>query len=72
LHLGDGWKIGLDVAGYGGPDYARVRAGAFTSGYELPLKAFGRLFVGAEAGVQSDIDTRRLSPFAGMNIGLLF
>jgi hypothetical protein len=72
VHLGSGWKIGLDFAGYGGPDYAKMRAGLFTSGYELPVKAFGRLFLGAEAGVQSDVDGKRVVPFAGINIGLLF
>ncbi len=73
LHLGGGWKVGLDVAAWGGPDHARMRAGAFTSGYELPVKAFSRrLFLGAEAGVQCDRDGKRLAPFGGINIGLLF
>ncbi len=49
-----------------------MRAGVFTSGYELPVRAFGRLFLGAAAGVQSDQDGRRLAPFAGVNLGLLF
>lgn len=72
VHLRDGWKAGLDLAGYGGPDYARVRAGVFTSGYELPVTAFGRLFLGAAAGVQSDVDGGHVAPFAGVDLGVLF
>jgi hypothetical protein len=72
VHLGGGWKAGLDFAGYGGEDYDKLRAGVFTSGYELPVKAFGRLFLGAAAGVQSDQDGTHLAPFAGVNLGLLF
>ena len=72
VHLGGGWKAGLDLAGFGGEDYDKMRAGVFTSGYELPVKAFGRLFLGAAAGVQSDRDGTRLAPFAGVNVGLLF
>lgn len=73
VDIGHGWKTGLDFAGWGGPDYGRMRAGIFTSGYELPVKAFGRrMFLGAEAGVQSDFDGKRLAPFGGINIGLLF
>jgi hypothetical protein len=72
VDLGDGWKVGIDYAGYGGPDYTIVRAGAFTSGYELPINVFGRVFVGAEAGVQRHIDRNRVAPFAGVNVGVLF
>lgn len=73
VHFGHGWKAGLDFAGWGGPDYDRLRAGVFTSGYELPLKPFGRrAFLGAEAGVQSDRGGKRLAPFAGMSVGVLF
>jgi hypothetical protein len=72
VDLGSGWKVGLDFAGWGGPDYAKMRAGVFTSGYELPVTAFGRLFLGASAGVQSDRDGSHLAPFAGVNVGLLF
>jgi hypothetical protein len=72
VDLGHGWKVGLDFAGYGGPDYAKMHAGVFTSGYELPITAFGRLFLGASAGVQSDWDGKRVAPFASINIGLLF
>ena len=73
VHLGDGWKMGLDFAGWGGPEYGRMRAGLFTSGYELPVKAFGRrMFLGADAGVESDQDGTRVAPFGGINIGVLF
>ena len=73
VDVGSGWKVGLDFAGWGGPDYAKMRAGLFTSGYELPVQAFGRrMFLGAEAGVQSDRDGERVAPFGGINIGLLF
>lgn len=72
VHLGGGWKMGLDFAGWGGPGYDRMRAGIFTSGYELPVKSFGRLFLGAVAGAQSDMDGSDVAPFAGVNIGLLF
>jgi len=73
VHLGHGWKMGLDFAGWGGPDYGRMRAGLFTSGYELPVRAFGRrMFLGADAGVESDQDGKRVAPFGGINIGLLF
>jgi hypothetical protein len=72
VDLGSGWKVGLDFAGWGGPDYAKMRAGVFTSGYELPVKIFGRTFLGASAGVQSDTDGKRVAPFAGLNVGLLF
>jgi hypothetical protein len=72
IDLGRGWKTGLDFAGYGGPNYAKMRAGVFTSGYELPLTTFGRLFLGAAVGAQSDMDGKRVAPFVGVNVGLLF
>ena len=72
LDLGSGWKLGLDFAGWGGPDYAKMRAGVFTSGYELPFTVFGRTFLGASAGVQSDTDGKHAAPFAGIDIGVLF
>ncbi|MFW6077123.1 MAG: cellulose biosynthesis protein BcsS [Hyphomicrobiales bacterium] len=72
VDLGSGWKVGLDLATWGGPDYAKMRAGVFTSGYELPVTAFGRMFLGASAGVQSDVDGSHLAPFAGINVGVLF
>ncbi|HUF44002.1 MAG TPA: cellulose biosynthesis protein BcsS [Aestuariivirgaceae bacterium] len=72
VDVGSGWKLGLDFAGWGGPDYARMRAGVFTSGYELPFRIFGRTFLGASAGVQSDTDGKHMAPFAGINIGVLF
>jgi hypothetical protein len=72
VDLGSGWKVGLDFAGWGGPDYAKMRAGVFTSGYELPFRIFGRTFLGASAGAQSDTDGKHAAPFAGINIGVLF
>lgn len=72
VDVGSGWKVGLDFAHWGAPEYAKMRAGLFTSGYELPVKMFGRTFLGASAGVQSDVDGSDLAPFAGINIGVLF
>ena len=72
LHLGHGWKIGADVAAFGGRSYDTVRAGLFTTGYELPFKRFGRMFMGGDAGVQSDLSGDRIAPFVGMHAGVLF
>lgn len=72
LHLGHGWKFGADVAAFGGRSYDTVRAGLFTTGYELPFKRFGRMFMGGDAGVQSDLGGDRIAPFVGIHAGVLF
>jgi hypothetical protein len=72
VDLGSGWKLGLDFAVWGGPDYDKMRAGVFTSGYELPFQIFGRTFLGASVGAQSDRNGKHLAPFAGVNVGVLF
>lgn len=72
LHLGDGWKIGLELGTDGGPDYTIVRAGAFTAGYELPPMGLGRMFLGGAAGVEWADDGEPVAPFVDVNIGLAF
>jgi len=71
--LGSGFKVGPAAAFFGGKDYQMMRGGAFFSGYELPVKlSIGRIFVGGNAGIQWDIDDHRVTPFGGLNVGLLF
>lgn len=72
VDLGDGWRVGIDVAGFGGPHYATVRAGLFMTGYELPWAIFGRTFLSGEAGVQKDLSGGRVAPFLGLHAGVLF
>lgn len=72
LDLGDGFKAGLSLAAFGGPDYEKARAGLFASGYELRFIRWRRTFIGGELGVQSDFSGRGVTPYVGIHSGFLF
>jgi len=76
MKFGDGWKIGLDAASFGGKNYRLARTGLFVSDFEFSLwpKSWSkkRLYLGAEAGVQFSFRDKQLNPYAGLNVGYLF
>ncbi|MGE0211276.1 MAG: cellulose biosynthesis protein BcsS [Parvibaculaceae bacterium] len=72
LELGDGFRTGLSLAVFGGPDYEKARLGLFASGYELEFITWRRTFIGGELGVQSDFSGRGITPYVGLHSGFLF
>jgi hypothetical protein len=66
------WKLGLDMAGFGGKNYHTVRFGLFTSDFEFALWKNKKVYLGVQAGVQYAIKAKAISPYAGLNAGFLF
>ncbi len=67
-----GMRVGPNFAVSGGDNYLKARAGVFITGYEVQLGAGRRLFLGAKAGAEFDVDDGHLAPFAGINIGFFY
>ncbi len=67
-----GLAIGIDAALWGGEDYRYARAGLFAQGFEVDLLGMGRIFLGGEAGMLTDTDLDKHSPFGGLNLGFFF
>ena len=74
VDLGNGWKAGPEIAVFGGKGYDIGRAGVFTTGYEVNLGSWGRVFLGGEAGVRFSLRAvgKNIAPYGGVNIGYLF
>ena len=66
------WKLGLDIAGFGGKNYHTVRLGLFASDFQFSLWKNKKVYLGAQAGAQYAIKARSISPYAGLNAGFLF
>ncbi len=66
------WKIGADVALFGGKGYRSTRIGVFASDYQFKLWSNKQLYLGAEAGVQFSLKGKDFTPYIGINSGFLF
>jgi len=66
------WKIGPDVALFGGKGYRTTRAGIFVSDYKVNLWSKKQIYLGANAGVQLSLKGKNLTPYIGINSGFLF
>lgn len=66
------WKIGPDVALFGGKGYSTTRIGLFASDYQLNLWSDKKIFLGADIGVQFSMKGKNFTPYIGINSGFLF
>ena len=66
------WKIGPDIALFGGKGYRTTRIGIFTSDYKLNLWSNKQIYLGADAGVQFSLKGKNFTPYIGINSGFLF
>ena len=72
IDFGGGWKAGPEIAAFGGKGYDIARLGLFTSGYEVPLGKWGRIFLGGQMGARFSIRHHHITPYGGINMGFLF
>lgn len=68
---GDGFRIGPEAAVNRGDGYLFVRAGAFATGYRLPL-TLADIYLGASGGVSFEPDGFSPSPYGGLWLGVKF
>ena len=66
------WKIGPDIALFGGKNYKTTRIGLFASDYQLKLWSNKKIFLGADIGVQFSMKGKNFTPYIGINSGFLF
>lgn len=67
-----GIKAGPDFAVKTGPDYSFSQIGIYGSGWTLDFGMFGKITLGAHAGLQIDYGDGRPSPYGGMAISFFF
>lgn len=72
MMVGDGRKIGLDLASAGGKSYNITQIGLFASDFEYSFWPGKRMFWGARAGVRLSLKKAKPAPYAGINMGYLF